>query len=202
MDPLIDEKIILTLTRVCSEFFKENLYLSADKEAFGPSRNEGLCYETCVKIGFEGEINGTLYFGMDGYTKLKLLPRIAERYQIDPTLKGMATSVILEFANQMTSTIVDELIEGGYRTSLLPPEDVSHRLIPIDPGVYRQYILIFFLRDRRERKYLGRIYIVLTMRKYRESGDAQSPEEEGAISERSDSEIEEDPEFQIDENYD
>lgn len=166
MDPLLDEKIILTLNRVCTEFFKENLYLSADKEAYGPSKNEGLCYESCSRIGFEGDVNGQIYFCMDGYTKLKLLPRIAERYQIDPNLKGMADSVILEFSNQMASNIVFELQDGGFSVDLTPPESLNHRLIPIDANLYRQYIIIFFLRDRRERSYLGRVYLVLTMQKF------------------------------------
>ncbi|MCB1309195.1 MAG: chemotaxis protein CheX [Leptospiraceae bacterium] len=168
MDPLLDEKVILTLSRICQEYFKDNLYLNAEKEAFGPSRNEGLCYESCSCIGFEGDINGHIYFCMDGYTKLKLLPRIAERYQIDPTMRGMASSVILEFSNQMTSIVVDELRDGGYETRLMPPEDLSHKLIPVDADRFRQYILIFFLRDRRERRYLGRMYLVLTMEKYPE----------------------------------
>lgn len=166
MDPLLDEKIVLTLNRVCSDFFKENLYLSADKEAYGPSKNEGLCYESCSRIGFAGDVNGQIYFCMDGYTKLKLLPRIAERYQIDPNLKGMADSVILEFSNQMASNIVFELQDGGFNVELLAPESLNHKLIAIDPRTYRQYILIFFLRDRRERRYLGRVHLVLTMQKF------------------------------------
>ena len=178
MDPLLDEKIILTLNRVCTDFFKENLYLSADKEAYGPSKNEGLCYESCSRIGFAGDIHGQIYFCMDGYTRLKLLPRIAEHYQIDPNLKGMADSVILEFSNQMASNIVFELQDGGFNVDLLPPETLSHKLIPIDPNLYRQYILIFFLRDRRERKYLGRVYLILTMQKFVPAPEQNSEHED------------------------
>ena len=166
MDPLLDEKVVLTIARITTDFFKENLFLSAVKEAYGPSSNEGLCYENVSRIGFTGDLQGQLYFCMDGYTKLKLLPRIAERFGIDPTLKGMASSVILEFSNQLTAMVLDELILGGYNVELEPPADLSHQLVPINKEHYRQYILIFFLRDRRARKYLGRLYVVLTMQKF------------------------------------
>ncbi len=166
MDPLLDEKIILTLNRITTEFFKENLYISADKEAYGPSRNEGLCYESCSRIGFSGDINGYLYFCLDGYTKLKLLPRIAERFQIDAGLRGMADSIVLEFSNQLASNIVFELQDGGFNVDLEPPENLNHQLVRVDGRTYRQYIMIFFLRDRRERRYYGRLYLVLTVRKF------------------------------------
>jgi CheY-specific phosphatase CheX len=181
MDPLLDEKIVLTLSRVCTEFFKENLYLSADKEAYGPSRNEGLCYESCSQIGFKGDVNGRLYFCMDGYTKLKLLPRIAERYGINAGLKGMAESVLLEFSNQLASNVVEELRDGGFDVELEPPENLSHKLVPIDLARYRQYILIFFMRDRRERSYKGRVYLILTMQKF--AGEAADYSAPGAASE-------------------
>lgn len=174
MDPLLDEKIVLTLNRVAQDFFKDNLYISAEKEAYGPSKNEGLCYESCSRIGFSGDVSGYIYFCMDGYTKLKLLPRIAERYGVDAGLRGMADSIILEFANQMASLIVEELKDGGFQTELLPPETLNHKLVPIDLRSYRQYILIFFLRDRRERSYKGRLYLVLTMRKFGQPDDAAS----------------------------
>lgn len=182
MDPLLDEKIVLTLSRVCQDFFKDNLYLSADKEAYGPSRNEGLCYESCSRIGFDGDVNGYLYFCMDGYTKLKLLPRIAERFGINANLKGMAESVLLEFANQMAANIVDELRDGGFEVQLSPPENLSHKLTPIDAALYRQYIIIFFLRDRRERSYKGRIYLVLTMRKFNPPTEDSAKDSEAAYS--------------------
>lgn len=172
MDPLLDEKIILTLNRITTEFFKENLYLSADKEAYGPSRNAGLCYESCSRIGFSGDINGYLYFCLDGYTKLKLLPRIAQQFQIDAGLRGMADSIVLEFSNQLASNIVFELQDGGFNVDLEPPENLNHQLVRVDGSVYRQYIMIFFLRDRRERRYYGRLYLILTVRKFPEAGAA------------------------------
>lgn len=176
MDPLLDEKLVLTISRDCAEFIRQNLYLYAEKEAYGPSRNEGLCYESCSRVDFMGEVEGSLFFCMDGYTKLKLMPRIADRFQIDPSLKGMAESVLLEFANQLTSTVVIELQEGGFDIQMGPPENLSHKIVPIDLSVNRQYIIIFFLRDRRMKEYLGRIYIVLLVRKFKDSRSADSGE--------------------------
>ena len=166
MDPLLDEKIVLTLLRGIPEFLQDNLYVFAEKEAYGPSKNEGLCHESCSAVPFEGEVNGMFYYCMDGYTKLKLLPRIAERYRVDPGIKGMADSVLLEFGNQMASNAVQELREGGLDVQLGPPENISHKLVPIDLDRNRQYILIFFLKDRRLKKYPGRAHVVIRIEKF------------------------------------
>lgn len=182
MDPLLDERIVLTVMRSFSEFLKNSLRVSADKEAYGPSKNEGLCYESCQRIAFKGDLNGALYFCMDGYTKLKLLPRIASVFQIDPRLKGMADSVLLEFSNQLAARIIEELIDGGFRVEIDVPENLNHKLVPIDAKRYRQYIVIFFIRDRRAQQYLGRIYVVLTMEKYGDSAPASADESELAAA--------------------
>ncbi len=166
MDPLLDEKIVVTLLRSIPEYLMNTLRIHAVKEAYGPSRNEGICYESCSAIGFSGELNGTLYYCMDGYTKLKMLPRIAEMFHVDPGQRGMAESVLLEFGNQMAATVVQELQDGGFQVQLEPPENLSHKMIPVDLERYRQYILIFFLRDRRDRDYYGRAYLLLTIKKF------------------------------------
>lgn len=179
MDPLLDERIVLTVMRSFSEFVKNSLRVSADKEAYGPSKNEGLCYESVQRIDFHGDLNGVLYFCMDGYTKLKLLPRIAEVFQIDPRLKGMADSVLMEFSNQLAARVMEELIDGGFQVEIGVPETLNHKLVPIDAKRYRQYIIIFFIRDRRAGQYLGRIYVVLTMEKYAEPPSDRNDEPAG-----------------------
>ncbi|MCB1138898.1 MAG: chemotaxis protein CheX [Leptospiraceae bacterium] len=166
MDPLLDEKIVITLARGFTEFVQENLQLHAVREAYGPSRNEGLCYEACSGIGFGGDVQGKLYLGMDGYTKLKMLPVIFERFGVNLSERGMADSVLLEFSNQIASSIIQELQDAGYNLTLEPPENLNHKLVPVDLSSHRQYILIFFLQDRRGRKYMGRWYIVLTLKKF------------------------------------
>ncbi|MBE7439454.1 MAG: chemotaxis protein CheX [Spirochaetales bacterium] len=149
-----------------SDFMKETLHLSADREAYGPSRNEGLCYESCQSISFSGEIEGTLFLGLDGYTKLKLLPRVAERYNISSFPRGLASSVLMEFSNQLGGRILTELEEGGFHLQLHPPEVHDHKIVPFDLSRFREYIIVFFLRDRRQRMYLGRAYLTILFRKY------------------------------------
>ncbi len=166
MNPQLDEIIVATLLRVVPEFLQSSLQLQASHEAYGPSRNEGLCFESCYAIEFSGELKGRLFFCMDGYTRLKLLPRVAKRFSVDPSDREMADSILLEFANQMGARFLSELDDGGFRLSLLPPEILSHKIVPIDLERNRQYILIFFLRDRREHIYLGRATFVLTLAKY------------------------------------
>jgi len=166
LDPLLDEKIILTIMRKFSDFMKETLHLSADREAYGPSRNEGLCYESCQSLSFTGEIEGQLFLGMDGYTKLKLLPRVAERYNLTNFSSGMASSILLEFINQLAGKILTELEEGGFHLQMAVPENHDHKIVTFDLSRFREYIMIFFLRDRRQRMYLGRAYLTILFRKY------------------------------------
>lgn len=166
MNPQLDEIVVVTLLRQVPEFLQGALLLQASHEAYGPSKNKGLCYESCYAVGFDGDLPGKVYFCMDGYTRLKLLPRIANRYKVDPSSRDMADSILLEFANQMAGGFIGELADGGFKLTLEPPEDLSHELVPIDLERFRQYIVIFFLRDRREHNYLGRAHFVLTLRKY------------------------------------
>ena len=75
---------------VCADFAA---YLQAEREAYGPSRNEGLCYESCQRVSFAGDLAGDLYLCMDGYTKLKLLPRILG---VQPALKLLYTGEMID----------------------------------------------------------------------------------------------------------
>ncbi|MCC6274681.1 MAG: chemotaxis protein CheX [Leptospiraceae bacterium] len=166
MDPLLDEKIVLTISQIFPEYFREVLGVDARREAFGPSKNEGLCYESCTSVEFSGEINGKLFIAMDGYTKLKLLPRIAKSFQIDPTTKTTSSSVVMEFNNQIVAQLAGEMHTGGFDMEIYPPENLSNKMVPIDFSQYRQYILIYFLKAVEEKSYLGRIYLILLMKKF------------------------------------
>ena len=95
-----------------------------------------------------------------------MLPVIFEQYGVNLGEKGMADSVLLEFSNQIASSIIQELRDAGYNITLEPPENLNHQMVPIDLSTNRQYILIFFLQDRRGRKYMGRCYLVLTLKKF------------------------------------
>ncbi|EPG67114.1 chemotaxis protein CheX [Leptospira wolffii] len=166
LDPLLDEKFILTISQIFPEFLEKNLHIQAVREAFGPSKNEGLCYENCTSVEFQGEATGRLFLGMDGYTKLKLLPKIARSFHIDPTIRSHAASIMLEFANQICAELITEMKLGRFQMDILPPENLNNKLVPVDLEQYRQYILIYFLKDKDAREYLGRVYLILLMKKY------------------------------------
>ena len=166
MDPFFDEKLVALLSKGCSNYIAKQLQVSAEREAYGPSKNEGLCYESCQSVPIHGDVEATIYFGMDGYTRLKLLPRMAEKLHPESAVKGMVDSILLEFANQIGAEIVNELHVSNFHSDLGTPENLNNKLIPIDLERYRQYIIIFFIRDRRAHEYLGRIYVVFTVKKY------------------------------------
>jgi len=119
-----------------------------------------------TSVEFSGEINGKLFIAMDGYTKLKLLPRIAKSFQIDPTTKTTSSSVVMEFNNQIVAQLAGEMHTGGFDMEIYPPENLSNKMVPIDFSQYRQYILIYFLKAVEEKSYLGRIYLILLMKKF------------------------------------
>jgi CheY-specific phosphatase CheX len=166
MDPLLDEKIVLTVSRSFVEYMEEQLHIQAWREAYGPSVNEGLCYESTTALPFSGDFSGSLYFCMDGYTRLKLLPLIAETFQIDSVAKGMADSILAEFANQISFRILHEFDDAGYQLHLQPPESLNHKLVSINLQNQRQYIVIFFIEDRQKKQYLGRCHVVLVLDKF------------------------------------
>ena len=166
MDPFLDEKLVAILSKSCSNYIAKQLQVSAEREAYGPSKNEGLCYESCQSVDINGEVEAKIYFGMDGYTRLKLLPRMAEKITAESAVRGMVDSILMEFANQMGAEIVNELHSSNYESHLGIPENLNNKLIPIDLKKYRQYIIIFFIRDRRAHEYLGRIYVVFILKKY------------------------------------
>jgi len=167
MDPLLDEKFILTISHVFPDFIRKSLHIQAMREAYGPSKNEGICYESCTRVPFNGEVNGSMFLTMDGYTKLKLLPKIASGFGIDPTTQSHSTSIVLEFANQISAGLINEMRQGRFDIDIDPPEVWNHKVFPIDLRSYRQYILIYFLVDKREKLNLGRINLILLLEKYK-----------------------------------
>ncbi|WCL50213.1 chemotaxis protein CheX [Leptospira sp. GIMC2001] len=166
MDPLLDEKFILTISQVLPDYIRNTLRISAIREAYGPSKNEGICFENCTKVAFEGEVNGAMFLCMDGYTKLKLLPKIADSFGIDPTTRPHSSSIVLEFANQISASLISEMKQGRFNIDILPPENLNHKLISVDMKRFRQYILIYFLTDKRGGINLGRMTLILLMEKF------------------------------------
>lgn len=166
MDPLLDEKFILTISHVLPDFIRNSIRIQATREAYGPSKNEGLCFENTTRVDFHGDVNGSMFLCMDGYTKLKLLPRIAQSFGVDPTTRPHSASIVLEFANQISAGLINEMRQGRFTVDISPPESLNNKLIPIDLKIYRQYILIYHLSDKRGNSNLGRLTLILLMEKY------------------------------------
>ena len=166
MDPLLDEKFVLTISRILPQYLQNTLTIDAVIEAYGPSKNEGFCFENCNQVEFSGEVNGQLVIAMDGYTKLKLFPYIARKYKIDPTIRHHSSSIIMEFANQMCAELIQEMKLGRFDLVIEPPQNLDHKLCPVDLQEYRQYILIYFLKDKKKKDYLGRMHILLIVKKF------------------------------------
>ncbi len=165
MNPLLDEKLIAVTRAIMPEFTGASIRVQAFHEAYGPSVNEGLCYESVNRLCISGDIHADLYFCMDGYTKLSLLPRIAEWKEERNTGILDGSAMMSFFAKEFGLYLADELDSAGYQTEFSEPQDLSHRLIPLPPEDFRQYIIIFFLKDRVQKEYTGRLYTVLAFPK-------------------------------------
>lgn len=170
MDPLLDEKIVVSMLRNAPEFLMENFSIMAKQEAYGPSRNEGLCYESCTAIHISGDLECTLYFGLDGYTKLELLPIIADRYidtaEESAETKRVSDTILMDFYNELASSFISEMEDGGFSLTIAEKKNLNHRLVAVDLHHNREYILIFFLTEPEKKRYLGRLYVVIAARKY------------------------------------
>lgn len=167
MDPRLDEKVVVTAAREFMDIIEAAFELSATKEAFGPSKNEGLCYETAIDIPFGGDFGGHIYICMDGYTKMNLLPAIAEWIKrIHPSPSPGLSWALCRFGETVADSILNEISQAGYELTADPPLDRSHKLTPIDLKASRQYITIIFLEDARHKKYLGRFYLILLLNKF------------------------------------
>ncbi len=163
MDPLLDEKIIITLTQIITEYFLDSFDLKFKREAFGPSLNEGISYEFAAYLDFEGDIAGKFFFCMDGATKLKILPLLSKNFHIDTYQKGMANSILMEITNQIFAIFAQEFSYAGMHIKPHTPEIFNHKIYKVDFEVYRQYILIFnILYDDN---FLGRSYFIILLEK-------------------------------------
>lgn len=167
MDPTIDERYVITLMRIFSDYMLDVLGIDAIKEAMGPSKNEGLCYESCMMTEYGGDHHGEFYLCFDGYTKLKLLPLMAEWAQESQDKPINARAVLMRFAGELFTQFKEELSEAGGDLSIAETADLSNKLVTIENEKYRQYILIFFLKDSGNKEYMGRAYLIFTINRFR-----------------------------------
>ncbi|GIX41721.1 MAG: chemotaxis protein CheX [Leptospiraceae bacterium] len=163
MDPLLDEKIIITFSQIIPEYFYETYQLIFKREAFGPSLNEGICYEFVSSIDFSGDISGKLFLCMDGATKLKILPYLSKNHHIDTYQKGMANSILMEIMNQIASMFSEEFSYAKISIKIHPPEIFNNTLYKVNFEIYRQYMLIFNVFY--ESNLIGRVYFIILLEK-------------------------------------
>ncbi|MDH5719070.1 MAG: chemotaxis protein CheX [Spirochaetia bacterium] len=165
MDPFQDEKFILTVSSSFIEVSADWLDINMMREAYGQTNNEGLCYEFCASLGFKGDINGKIFIGMDGYTKLLVLPYIAAKFNLTQFHWEAAESSLLSYINQIGGKILTELEDYYKDFEIESPELFSNKFVPLSKDDYRKYTVIFFLKDDNLKKYLGRLYATIAFLK-------------------------------------
>ena len=165
MDPLFDERMILSNSAVMADLFNEFLGIECSCEAYGPTANEGICYEFCAQSLFKGKLKGSFFLGMDGYTKILLLPYFSNKIKPDRSAQDINTSLVIIFVNHVIDALSRELQEFNSNFSLDSTRLCSHELIALPNKKYRKYVSIFFLKDEEKEKYLGRVYTTIAILK-------------------------------------
>ncbi len=172
MDPFIDEKIILSFSSALIETGNSFSELDFIREAYGPTANEGICFEFCIEMPFEGSLEGSFYIGLDGYTKILLLPYLNRKstqisYPNGGKQDGEKTNDIffLSFTEHISKFIEQDFEDSNENLYINPPKICSHHLISLPLAQYRKYMLIFFIKDNIKKIYLGRIYSVVAIYK-------------------------------------
>lgn len=164
MNPELDERIILTISSSFIEIITDWLKITAIREGYGATVNEGLCYEFCSGIPFSGNASGEMFIGMDGYTRLLLLPYIIKSLELEVEHPELVESAMNSFVLKLGREFSDELNDISTIT-LMEPERLNHKIVPLPQDKYRKYTMIYFLRDDEKKKYLGRIYLHLALDK-------------------------------------
>ena len=164
MNPLLDEKMILISSTVVPETFGEDFKVNCIREAYGPTLNEGLCFEGCFELNFSGTIKGAFYLGLDGYTRILLLPYLGK--QIQPQEETLLNEMLfMNLFKRIAEMLTLEMKEFVEEFSVDSIETVHHKLISVKSTQYRKYMVIFFLKDVLLKKYLGRVYILVAIKK-------------------------------------
>lgn len=164
MNPELDDLLVLTISTAFANIVTDWLKITALREGVGGTINEGLCYEYCAGMPFKGKLTGELFLGMDGFTRLLLLPYIVNHIEMESQKKELVESAMDTMVQKMAKEFFSEL-EEVLDIERLESRDVSHKIVPLPQDEYRKYTIIYFLRDDVEKKYLGRIYLNLALEK-------------------------------------
>ena len=165
MDPIIDEKFLVSISASIMEIVHENMSISIEREGYGSTLNEGLCYEFCLKHNFTGKEHGSIYFGMDGYSKLLILPYAVQKFDLRKVHPEVARDALFSFFYEIAKLIQIEIADIDNLFRLKKPIDISNRIQRLPTFKYRKYMMIFFLKDPNLKKYLGRLYCNLAFEK-------------------------------------
>jgi len=163
-NPELDQRLKLTITTSLIEILTDWLKITAILEGHGTTLNEGLCYEFCSGIPFSGDISGEMFIGMDGYTRLLLLPYIVAHLEMEVTHPQLVDAAMNSLVFRIAKEFSEELQEIT-RVNMHDPRSLNHKLVPLPQEKYRKYTMIYFLRDDEKKKYLGRIYLHLVLDK-------------------------------------
>ena len=104
VDPYLDEKLVLILSSSFMDVVTEGVKANAVREAYGPTKNQAFCYEYCGVVKFGDTIKGSLVLGMDGYTKLLLLPYLIEQFDISVKNRALVEYAMEKFLNHLRDT--------------------------------------------------------------------------------------------------
>ncbi len=165
MDPFLDEKVVLTVTASFLEVAADFLHIDAQREGYGPTQNEGLCYEYCSGVEYRGKIKLDLYIGMDSYTRILLLPYIVKNLKFDIDRREIADMALDAFSNTIFEELrreVNDYLEDITSSDLMK---YNHKMVALPAEQYRKYTIIYFMRDLERGEYLGRVYLHLAFLK-------------------------------------
>ena len=168
MDPYIDEKLILVTSAVLNELFGDVLSIDCIREAYGPTINEGLCYEYCIQATFTGSFEANFFLGLDGYTKILLLPYLSIKYKdiaIHKKDLWINEALFSEFGQMFSNMLYDDIKDFSEELQQHPVKVCSRKLVSLPTESFRKYIIIFFLKDESKHLYLGRAYCLIAVNK-------------------------------------
>jgi hypothetical protein len=164
MNPEIDERLIFTVSSSFIEIIIDWLNITAIREGYGETFNEGICYEFCAGIPFSGMVTGELFICMDGYTRALILPYIIKNLELKKTHDEVAKMAMRSFVSKIAEEFFEEL-KDITEVNVFDIRELNHKIIQLPGDELRKYSIIYFIRDDENRKYLGRIYLHLALEK-------------------------------------
>jgi len=164
MNPDLDQRFIQTISTSFVEIVIDWLKITAIREGYGPTMNEGLCYEFCMGIPFSGDVSGEIFIGMDGYTRLLLLPYIINHLDLEVNHPQLVESAMSSLVFKLAKEFSEEL-DAISHINLLESRSLNHQMVALPKEEFRKYTMIYFIKDDDNKKYLGRIYIHLVLEK-------------------------------------